>query len=122
MSETELKFDLPLQAGPEFRKLARLAAADPSRARLLALYFDTPGCELAKHGMALRLRRRRVFRLRTRLRPWSLPALLVALLAIGAATASNYIGYATDASVAATYTTSSSPASTNWRTRSSPRP
>src|SRR5258706_7019683 len=57
MSETELKFDLPPRAGPEFRKLARLAPADPSRARLLALYFDTPGCELAKHGMALRLRR-----------------------------------------------------------------
>lgn len=57
MSETELKFELPPLAGREFRKLARLAVAEPSRARLLALYFDTPGCELAKHGMALRLRR-----------------------------------------------------------------
>src|ERR1700682_6212430 len=57
MSETELKFDLPARAGPEFRKLAPLALAEPSSARLLALYFDTPGCELAKHAMALRLRR-----------------------------------------------------------------
>src|SRR5258708_14723093 len=53
MSETELKFDLPPQAGPEFRKLARLAAADPSRARLLPLYLDTPGSKLAVPGNAL---------------------------------------------------------------------
>jgi inorganic triphosphatase YgiF len=57
MSEVELKFELPPEAHADFGKLAPLAVARPGRKRLLAMYFDTPGCELAKHAMALRLRR-----------------------------------------------------------------
>jgi inorganic triphosphatase YgiF len=57
MSEVELKFDLPRRAGSKFAKLEQLGVARPSRARLLALYFDTPDGALARGQMALRLRR-----------------------------------------------------------------
>ena len=57
MSEVELKFELPPGAHADFGKLAPLALARPGHARLFAMYFDTPDCDLAKHGMALRLRR-----------------------------------------------------------------
>lgn len=57
MSEVELKFDLPRGAGSKFAKLKQLGVARPSRARLLALYFDTPDGALARGQMALRLRR-----------------------------------------------------------------
>jgi triphosphatase len=57
MNEVELKFDLPRRAGRKFAKLAQLGPARPSRARLLALYFDTPDGTLAREQMALRLRR-----------------------------------------------------------------
>lgn len=56
--ETELKLALPEQSQ---RLLARhpllRAAGRPSRKRLLNLYFDTPGLDLNKRGIALRLRK-----------------------------------------------------------------
>ncbi len=57
MAEVELKFELPPEAHAAFRKLAALEGAAPRRAMLLALYFDTPRHDLARHAMALRLRR-----------------------------------------------------------------
>ena len=57
MSEVELKFELPPEAHAAFRKLAALNASPPKRAKLLALYFDTPRHDLAQREMALRLRR-----------------------------------------------------------------
>ncbi len=57
MSEVELKFELPPEAHAAFRKLAALNASPPKRAKLLALYFDTPRHDLARREMALRLRR-----------------------------------------------------------------
>jgi triphosphatase len=57
MAEVELKFELAPEAHGAFRKLPALAGVRPRRTRLLALYFDTPRHDLAKRGMALRLRR-----------------------------------------------------------------
>jgi inorganic triphosphatase YgiF len=57
MAEIELKFELPPEAHAAFRKLPELGAAQPKRARLFALYFDTPRHDLARREMALRLRR-----------------------------------------------------------------
>ena len=57
MSEVELKFELPPESHAAFGKLAALAGSQPSRTRLLAMYFDTPSHELAKNAMAMRLRR-----------------------------------------------------------------
>ncbi len=56
--ELELKFALAPEDEADFRAAPALAGITPSRARLLALYFDTPRRELARAGMALRLRRR----------------------------------------------------------------
>ena len=55
-SEVELKLALDPAAG---RKLARSAALEKRarRKRLTSIYFDTPDTVLAKHRMALRLRR-----------------------------------------------------------------
>jgi inorganic triphosphatase YgiF len=56
MTETELKLALDPAAGA---KLARSAALEKRarRRRLTSIYFDTPDTVLAKHRMALRLRR-----------------------------------------------------------------
>jgi triphosphatase len=56
MAEVELKFELPREAQARFASLAALSGARPVRTRLLALYFDTPGQDLARNAMALRLR------------------------------------------------------------------
>jgi inorganic triphosphatase YgiF len=57
MAEVELKFDIPREAHEAFAGLPALAAADPSKEELLALYFDTPAHDLTRRHMALRLRR-----------------------------------------------------------------
>jgi inorganic triphosphatase YgiF len=57
MAEVELKFDLPPGSEAALRNHPELARRRPVEKRLLALYFDTPGQELARHEMALRLRR-----------------------------------------------------------------
>ena len=57
MAEVELKFELPPEAHAQFRKLAALDASQPKSTRLLALYFDTARHDLARHEMAMRLRR-----------------------------------------------------------------
>ena len=56
----EIELKLALAPGDEaaLRAAPALAAATPSQADMLALYFDTPARELARARMALRLRRR----------------------------------------------------------------
>ena len=56
-SEIELKFALAPGDHEAFRAAPALAGIAPTRHRLLAIYFDTRGHELAARGMALRLRR-----------------------------------------------------------------
>jgi inorganic triphosphatase YgiF len=58
MSEIELKFALDGAAATRLVGARALAGLAPSRRRIVSTYFDTPECELAAHGMALRLRRR----------------------------------------------------------------
>ncbi len=56
MREIEIK--LELEAGADASLLhAPLGGKESSREELLALYFDTPDCELAEKRMSLRLRR-----------------------------------------------------------------
>lgn len=57
MPEVELKFELPPESEAALRGHPELAQARPVDERLLALYFDTPDQEVARHEMALRLRR-----------------------------------------------------------------
>jgi inorganic triphosphatase YgiF len=57
MAEIELKFALPPEAHGRFRNLPELERAKAVHRRMLALYFDTPAHDLARHEMALRLRR-----------------------------------------------------------------
>lgn len=57
MAEVELKFEVSPEAEAALRGHPELAHARPANKRLLALYFDTPGQEVAGHEMALRLRR-----------------------------------------------------------------
>jgi len=55
--EIELKFALAPDDEAALRSAPALAGLKPTKHRLLAIYFDTPAGELAKGGMALRLRR-----------------------------------------------------------------
>jgi inorganic triphosphatase YgiF len=57
VTEVELKFDIEPGAHRLLRRSAALAGAAPVRRRLRSTYFDSPECELAARGMALRLRR-----------------------------------------------------------------
>lgn len=57
MTELELKFDIEPGAHRLLRRALALAGVRPVRRRLESTYFDSPDCELAAHGMALRLRR-----------------------------------------------------------------
>lgn len=56
MAEIELKFELSAEACTALARSPALAGTRATRARTLALYFDTPARELGKHRMALRLR------------------------------------------------------------------
>ena len=56
MSEVELKFALESAAAAKLPRTAALARPGRRR-RLTSIYFDTQEATLAKHGMALRLRR-----------------------------------------------------------------
>jgi inorganic triphosphatase YgiF len=55
--EVELKFELPPQGHAAFRRHPALAGVRPRSTQLAATYFDTPGLDLKRRGMALRLRR-----------------------------------------------------------------
>ena len=57
MPEIELKFELAVEACNALALAPALAGTRASRDKLLAVYFDTPARDLAKHRMALRLRR-----------------------------------------------------------------
>ncbi len=57
MPELELKLLIDPRDHARLRRAAALAAATPERRTLETTYFDTPGCELAEAGLALRLRR-----------------------------------------------------------------
>lgn len=57
MREVELKFAVDAPSRARIAASAALAGAPPARRRVTTLYFDTPECELARAGMALRLRR-----------------------------------------------------------------
>ena len=55
--EVELKLAIdPADVG-RLREAAALARARPAGVRMDGVYLDTPDCEIARHGMALRLRR-----------------------------------------------------------------
>lgn len=56
-TEVELKLALAPQDVGRFRRHAIFHGIQPSRRRLLSLYFDTPDFALSKRGIALRLRR-----------------------------------------------------------------
>ncbi|MGZ5079990.1 MAG: CYTH and CHAD domain-containing protein [Usitatibacter sp.] len=55
--ETELKLQLDAGARAQLARAPELAAAVPRRRWVTSVYYDTPECELAAHGMALRVRR-----------------------------------------------------------------
>ena len=57
MAEVELKFEMPPGSEKAFGRLPALSASRPTRRQLFAMYFDTPGGDLAQREMALRLRR-----------------------------------------------------------------
>ena len=54
--EVELKLALDPADVKRFRKAAALAHAKPRLTHMDGVYLDTSGCELSRHGMALRLR------------------------------------------------------------------
>ena len=55
--EVELKFAIAARDHGRLRRSRALAGIVPRRQRLDTTYFDTADCELAAHGLALRLRR-----------------------------------------------------------------
>jgi inorganic triphosphatase YgiF len=55
--ETELKFAIAPDEAPQLVGAAALDGIEPSKSKVLSLYFDTPKGELAANGMALRLRK-----------------------------------------------------------------
>lgn len=55
--ETEIKLALAAALAPRLRRHALLAGLPVSRRRLLSLYFDTPGFDLQRRRIALRVRR-----------------------------------------------------------------
>ena len=58
--EIELKLLLPPDQIPRLGRLASVAAATrgrPGSRQLHSVYYDTPQRDLARHGVALRLRR-----------------------------------------------------------------
>lgn len=56
-TETELKLAIAPHAATRFRRHPLLRGVKPKTQRLMSLYFDTPDFDLAKRGIALRLRR-----------------------------------------------------------------
>jgi triphosphatase len=56
-AEVELKLEIAPEEHARFATLDALSGSAPRRTRLTALYFDTPGHDLEKHEMAMRLRR-----------------------------------------------------------------
>lgn len=57
MNEVEIKLQLESRRRAALLRAPALRRARPERLALLALYFDTPDGDLARHEMALRLRR-----------------------------------------------------------------
>ena len=57
VTEAELKLRLAPEDHGAIRRSIALAAVRPSRLKLASVYFDTPECALAAHGLVLRLRR-----------------------------------------------------------------
>jgi inorganic triphosphatase YgiF len=55
--EVELKLALDPADVPRLREAAALAASKPSETAVDGVYLDTPDCEVAGNGMALRVRR-----------------------------------------------------------------
>ena len=55
-AETELKFEL---SSVDLRRLAKHPAFEPAPKvrRLISTYYDTPGFDLRKHGLSLRVRK-----------------------------------------------------------------
>lgn len=57
MPEVELKFALDAEGRRRLVSAGALAGVRSQRRRMESLYFDTPQCDLARHEMALRMRR-----------------------------------------------------------------
>jgi inorganic triphosphatase YgiF len=55
--EIELKLALAAKEVPGLKRQALLKAVKPSRSALYSIYFDTPGFDLYRRGVAFRLRR-----------------------------------------------------------------
>ncbi|APV49523.1 hypothetical protein BWI17_07420 [Betaproteobacteria bacterium GR16-43] len=55
--EVELKLSISPDDVAAFRRATVLSGVQPTRRKLTSVYYDTPGCELRKAGMALRLRK-----------------------------------------------------------------
>jgi triphosphatase len=59
-TETELKLMVPPAAENRLDELPAFkapAASEPCKQRIVTTYFDTPGCDLAREGLSLRVRR-----------------------------------------------------------------
>ena len=55
--EIELKLALPPRHAPRIRRHPVLDGIKPAKKNLHSIYFDTPGFDLMRHGIALRVRR-----------------------------------------------------------------